>query len=126
MNASPIDPEIKLVVDTLNKAGLQTTGSCAGHARPNHSPSIELVTMTLKGSNDFHKAHCVNYMGYIVFHPSTYNSPLAKKIMKKYGLTGLKEIRFHDRHDPRIGIVFNPVGTKYSPGRGIGVLWDVN
>ena len=120
-----IDPEIKAVVEELNKAGLQTTDSCAGHARPNHSPSIELVTLVAKGSNNVHKAHCINYMGHIVFMPDTYNSKLAKKIMRKHGLTGLTEISFHNSRNRRIGVVFNPVGVKYIPSRGIGVLWDV-
>ena len=122
-SATPIDHEIRDLITELSKVGIKTVDSCAGHARPGHNPAIKTVNAALKGENKIHPYYLIEYMGHIDFDINTYNSSLAKKIMRGYGLTGLKELFYYG--GKKVGIVFNPIGCKYTPNRGIGVMWRI-
>jgi hypothetical protein len=117
--ATPIDPEIRSLVLILNRVGLKTLDSCAGHARTGYKSGVIITESKSEKEKDFSHYYFVLYMGHIKFDRSNYNSSLTKKTMRDYGLTGIKELSYNPKE---VCVVFDPIGSKYTQKKGMGIM----
>jgi hypothetical protein len=117
INATPIDPEIRDLIKTLNKQGLETNLSCSGHMVAGYRPAVKIENFhegTLIGNkwgpSKLVKHYTVYNKGYVMFTGSKFKEQLAMRIMASYGLKGLKGYLVDK--GKHVVIVFDAIGHK--------------
>jgi hypothetical protein len=124
-----VDPQIREVMHDLLLNGFITTSSCAGHTKPGNKPFLVKRSYAKKGEQNPKQYYVAEGLGYIVFTTKGFNEALAKQIMVKHGLTGLRTIKVVDYNKPHYAILFDAIGVKQTPrylkeGGGEGAMWE--
>jgi hypothetical protein len=126
-----VDPQIKEIIRDLLLNGFSTTSSCAGHLMPGEKPKLSIGTYIKKVKPEKEvDLYTSTSMGYIEFRKQGFNENLAKRILTKHGLTGLKKIMVKELGESYIVYLFNPIGEKWSAhymkdGGSEGYAWEV-
>jgi hypothetical protein len=114
-----VDLQIRAAIIELNKAGMITLDSCAGHALPKDKPEIYWVK---PANGKSHNKLFIGGLGSISFNPNGYKKEVALNIMRKHKLNILVQITYKYGKDKVIGVLFKSVGKPDK--EWAGVAWE--